>query len=47
MPNPGDDEAAIVCVPPYHVASVSSVLSTTYTGRRVVPAVTGRGAGPD
>jgi acyl-CoA synthetase (AMP-forming)/AMP-acid ligase II len=30
------DEAAIVCVPPYHIAAVSSVLSTTYVGRRVV-----------
>ncbi|MEY2426301.1 MAG: hypothetical protein QOI61_1873 [Actinomycetota bacterium] len=32
----GDDEATIVSVPPYHIASVSSVLSTTYTGRRVI-----------
>ena len=32
----GEDEATIVSVPPYHIASVSSVLSTTYTGRRVV-----------
>jgi acyl-CoA synthetase (AMP-forming)/AMP-acid ligase II len=32
----GDDEAAIVTVPPYHIASVSSTLSTTYVGRRVV-----------
>ncbi|MEY2397084.1 MAG: hypothetical protein QOJ00_258 [Actinomycetota bacterium] len=32
----GDDEAALVSVPPYHIASVSSVLSTTYIGRRVV-----------
>ncbi len=31
-----EDEAAIVSVPPYHVASVSSTLSTTYVGRRVV-----------
>lgn len=31
-----DDEAAIISVPPYHIASVSSVLSTTYIGRRVV-----------
>lgn len=29
-------DATIVCVPPYHIAAVSSVLSTTYTGRRVV-----------
>ena len=31
-----EDEAAVVSVPPYHIASVSSVLSSTYTGRRVV-----------
>ncbi len=30
------DEASIVSVPPYHIAAVSSVLSTTYTGRRIV-----------
>jgi fatty-acyl-CoA synthase len=32
----GDDEVALVCVPPYHIAAIASVLSTTYTGRRVV-----------
>ncbi len=32
----GEDEAAIVSVPPYHIAAIASVLSTTYTGRRVV-----------
>jgi acyl-CoA synthetase (AMP-forming)/AMP-acid ligase II len=32
----GDDEATVVSVPPYHIAAVSSVLSTTYVGRRVV-----------
>ncbi len=32
----GPDEATIVSVPPYHIAAVSSVLSTTYAGRRVV-----------
>jgi acyl-CoA synthetase (AMP-forming)/AMP-acid ligase II len=32
----GEDEAAIMSVPPYHIAAVSSVLSTTYVGRRVV-----------
>ena len=32
----GEDQATIVSVPPYHIAAVSSVLSTTYTGRRVV-----------
>ena len=31
-----DDEAAIVSVPPYHIAGVSSVLSSTYGGRRTV-----------
>ena len=31
-----EDQATIVSVPPYHIASVSSVLSTTFTGRRVV-----------
>ena len=32
----GEDEAAVVSVPPYHIAGVSSVLSATYAGRRVV-----------
>ena len=32
----GEDEAAIVSVPPYHIAGVSAVLSSTYSGRRVV-----------
>ncbi len=32
----GEDEAAVVSVPPYHIAAVSSILSTTYVGRRVV-----------
>lgn len=31
-----DDEAALVSVPPYHVAGVASVLSAVYAGRRVV-----------
>ena len=30
------DECALVSVPPYHIAAVSSTLSTTYVGRRVV-----------
>lgn len=30
------DEAAVVSVPPYHIAAVSSTLSNTYVGRRVV-----------
>jgi acyl-CoA synthetase (AMP-forming)/AMP-acid ligase II len=33
----GDDEAAIVSVPPFHIAGVSSVLSSTWVGRRIVP----------
>ncbi len=33
----GEDEAAIVVVPPFHVAGVAAVLSNTYVGRRVVP----------
>jgi fatty-acyl-CoA synthase len=32
----GDDEAALVSVPPYHIAGVSAVLSSCYSGRRVV-----------
>jgi acyl-CoA synthetase (AMP-forming)/AMP-acid ligase II len=31
-----EEQAAIVSVPPYHIAGVSSVLSSTYSGRRVV-----------
>jgi len=30
------DEAALVSVPPYHVAAVSAVLTSTYSGRRIV-----------
>jgi len=30
------DDAALVTVPPYHVAAISSVLSNLYAGRRVV-----------
>jgi acyl-CoA synthetase (AMP-forming)/AMP-acid ligase II len=32
----GEDEAAIVSVPPYHIAGISSVLSSTYSGRRII-----------
>jgi acyl-CoA synthetase (AMP-forming)/AMP-acid ligase II len=32
----GETEAALVSVPPYHVAGVSNVLSNIYTGRRIV-----------
>ena len=31
-----EDEAALVSVPPYHIAGVSAVLSSTYGGRRLV-----------
>jgi acyl-CoA synthetase (AMP-forming)/AMP-acid ligase II len=31
-----EDEAALVSVPPYHVAAIGSVLSNVYAGRRVV-----------
>jgi acyl-CoA synthetase (AMP-forming)/AMP-acid ligase II len=31
-----EDEAALVSVPPYHVAGISAVLSNTYAGRRTV-----------
>jgi acyl-CoA synthetase (AMP-forming)/AMP-acid ligase II len=31
-----EDEAALVSVPPYHIAGVSAVLSSTYAGRRLV-----------
>jgi acyl-CoA synthetase (AMP-forming)/AMP-acid ligase II len=31
-----DEDAALVCVPPYHIAGISAVLSSVYSGRRVV-----------
>ena len=31
-----DDETALVCVPPYHIAGIAAVLSSVYSGRRVV-----------
>jgi fatty-acyl-CoA synthase len=31
----GDDEAALVSVPPYHVAGTSAVLTSGYAGRRI------------
>lgn len=34
--NAGQDEAALVSVPPYHVAGISAVLTGVYGGRRVV-----------
>jgi acyl-CoA synthetase (AMP-forming)/AMP-acid ligase II len=30
------EEAALVAVPPYHIAGISAVLSSTYSGRRMV-----------
>jgi acyl-CoA synthetase (AMP-forming)/AMP-acid ligase II len=33
----GDDECALVSVPPFHVAGVMSVVSSTWIGRRIVP----------
>jgi acyl-CoA synthetase (AMP-forming)/AMP-acid ligase II len=32
----GEDEAALVSVPPYHVAGMAAILSATYAGRRIV-----------
>jgi acyl-CoA synthetase (AMP-forming)/AMP-acid ligase II len=31
-----ENECAAVCVPPYHIAGVGSILTNTYSGRRVV-----------
>ncbi len=31
-----EDEAALVCVPPYHIAGISAILTSTYGGRRIV-----------
>jgi acyl-CoA synthetase (AMP-forming)/AMP-acid ligase II len=31
-----EDEAALVSVPPYHVAGMAAILSATYSGRRIV-----------
>jgi len=33
----GDDEAVLLSVPPFHIAGVTAVLSSTYAGRRIVP----------
>ena len=33
----GEDEAHIMAVPPYHIASVAAQLSQVYSGRRIVP----------
>lgn len=31
-----ESEAALVCVPPYHIAGIAAILSSVYSGRRVV-----------
>ncbi len=31
-----EDDAALVCVPPYHVAGMAAILSCVYAGRRIV-----------
>jgi acyl-CoA synthetase (AMP-forming)/AMP-acid ligase II len=31
------DEAVLISVPPFHIAGVAAVLSSTYVGRRIVP----------
>ena len=31
-----EDDAALVCVPPYHIAGIAATLSSVYAGRRVV-----------
>ena len=30
------DEAQLICVPPYHIASIAAVLSSLYAGRRIM-----------
>ena len=32
----GDEEATLVSVPPYHVAGIAAILSSVYSGRRIV-----------
>ncbi len=36
MASAGDDECALIAVPPYHVAGIATVLTNTYACRRVV-----------
>ncbi len=31
-----DSDAALICVPPYHIAGVGAVLSNLYAGRKMV-----------
>lgn len=33
----GEDEATLVAVPPFHIAGVAGMLSSVYSGRRIVP----------
>lgn len=33
----GDEEANLLSVPPFHIAGVAAILTSAYTGRRVVP----------
>ena len=33
----GEDEASLMSSPPFHIAGVTAMLSSTYSGRRVVP----------
>lgn len=32
----GEGDAALVCVPPYHIAGIAAVLSSVYSGRHVI-----------
>lgn len=32
----GEDEATLVSVPPYHIAGIAAILSSVYSGRRIV-----------
>ncbi len=31
-----EDDAALVCVPPYHIAGMAAIMSSVYSGRRIV-----------
>ncbi len=31
-----EDDASLVCVPPYHIAGIAAILSSVYSGRRLV-----------
>lgn len=31
-----EDEAVLICVPPYHIAGIAGVMSSTYAGRKMV-----------